>query len=109
MHLTQRLKLRKAEMELEKGENIIEHEAEIYSRPRRTWFQSQKEKLKAKGAPNSLAFDALFDPFVEAISKSQYETSFPGSGKKEDPRMDDNKVRSASIYTRPHSKMPSVA
>ena len=96
-------------MELEKGENIIEHEAEIYSRPPRTWFQSQKEKLGAKGAPDSLIFNALLDSFIEAISKAQYETSFPGSRKKEDKRMDDNKVRFASIYIRPHSKMPSVA
>jgi len=36
-------------MELKKGENMIEHEAEIYSRPARTWFQSGKEKEKAKG------------------------------------------------------------
>lgn len=37
-------------MELKKGENLIEHETEIFSRPARTWFQSEKEKAKAKGA-----------------------------------------------------------
>jgi hypothetical protein len=36
-------------MELKKGQNIIEHEAEIYARPARTWFQSEKEKQNAKG------------------------------------------------------------
>ncbi|KZT54399.1 DEAD-domain-containing protein [Calocera cornea HHB12733] len=36
--------LRKAEMELKKGENMIEHEQEIFSRPARTWFQSEKDK-----------------------------------------------------------------
>lgn len=36
-------------MELKKGENMIEHEAEIYGRPARTWFQSEKEKKKAAG------------------------------------------------------------
>jgi len=45
-----RLQLRKAEMELKKGQNMIEHEAEIYSRPARTWFQSGKEKEKAEGS-----------------------------------------------------------
>jgi len=25
---------------------MIEHEAEIYSKPRRTWFQTEKEKRK---------------------------------------------------------------
>lgn len=39
--------LRQAEMELKKGQNMIEHEAEIYSRPARTWFQSGKEKERA--------------------------------------------------------------
>ncbi|KAJ7071010.1 DEAD-domain-containing protein [Mycena amicta] len=42
--------LRQAEMELRKGQNIIEHEAEIYSRPARTWFQTGKEKAKAEAA-----------------------------------------------------------
>ncbi|KDR82696.1 hypothetical protein GALMADRAFT_238187 [Galerina marginata CBS 339.88] len=40
--------MRKAEMELKKGQNIIEHEAEIFSRPARTWFQSTKEKQKTE-------------------------------------------------------------
>lgn len=37
-------------MELKKGQNMIEHEAEIFSRPARTWFQSAKEKQKAGGS-----------------------------------------------------------
>ena len=36
-------------MELKKGQNMIEHEAEIFSRPARTWFQSTKEKQKTEG------------------------------------------------------------
>ena len=36
-------------MELKKGQNMIEHEAEIFSRPARTWFQTGKEKAKAEG------------------------------------------------------------
>jgi len=35
-------------MELKKGENMVEHEAEIFARPARTWFQSETEKLAAK-------------------------------------------------------------
>jgi len=41
--------MRQAEIELKKGQNIIEHHDEIYSRPARTWFQSEKEKQGAKG------------------------------------------------------------
>jgi len=57
--------LRQAEMELKKGQNMIEHEEEIYSRPARTWFQSGKDKSKA-----------------QALSKEQYETGTSGAPKK---------------------------
>jgi ATP-dependent RNA helicase DDX27 len=40
--------MRTAEMELTKGSNMIEHRDEIMSRPKRTWFQSEKDKLEAK-------------------------------------------------------------
>ncbi|TFK30462.1 ATP-dependent RNA helicase drs1 [Coprinopsis marcescibilis] len=42
--------IRRAEMELSKGENMMKHEEEIFSRPARTWFQSNKEKEKSKEA-----------------------------------------------------------
>lgn len=57
--------LRQAEMELKKGQNILEHGDEIYARPARTWFQSEKGKQEAK-----------------AVSKQQYESG-KSSGKPE--------------------------
>ncbi|CAO2833814.1 unnamed protein product [Amaranthus hypochondriacus] len=36
--------LRKAEMEAAKAENMIEHKDEIFSRPKRTWFITEKQK-----------------------------------------------------------------
>jgi ATP-dependent RNA helicase DDX27 len=33
-----------AEREVRKGENLVLHEAEIMSRPRRTWFETEKDK-----------------------------------------------------------------
>lgn len=39
-----------AEMQVRKGENMIEHEAEIKSRPKRTWFETEHDKKKAKEA-----------------------------------------------------------
>ncbi|KAL8908281.1 MAG: hypothetical protein Q9207_000903 [Kuettlingeria erythrocarpa] len=41
-----------AERDVRRGENLIEHEAEIKSRPKRTWFETEKEKkeARAKGA-----------------------------------------------------------
>ncbi|XP_061355332.1 DEAD-box ATP-dependent RNA helicase 28 [Gastrolobium bilobum] len=47
--------LRKAEMEATKAENMIAHKEEIYSRPKRTWFVTEKEKkLVAKAAKASM-------------------------------------------------------
>ena len=43
-------------MELKKGQNLLEHGDDIYSRPARTWFQSEKEKQEAKGS-----FAVVFD------------------------------------------------
>ncbi|KAM3070725.1 nucleolar DEAD-box protein required for synthesis of 60S ribosomal subunit [Clarireedia jacksonii] len=40
--------LAQAEMQVRKGENIITHEDEIKGRPKRTWFESEKQKLEAK-------------------------------------------------------------
>ncbi|KAK4557420.1 hypothetical protein RGQ29_007253 [Quercus rubra] len=46
--------LRKAEMEVSRAENLIAHREEIYSRPKKTWFVTEKEKrlvAKASKAP----------------------------------------------------------
>ncbi|KIV89122.1 hypothetical protein PV10_08721 [Exophiala mesophila] len=40
--------LAQVETQLTRGENIVKHEAEIMARPRRTWFESEKEKRDAK-------------------------------------------------------------
>ncbi|WFD18829.1 RNA helicase [Malassezia caprae] len=53
--------LRQAEMEVQKGENMIAHQDEIYSRPARTWFQSDRAKAEAK-AVSGAAYAAQMDP-----------------------------------------------
>lgn len=40
--------LRQTESELEKGENMLKYREEILARPKRTWFQSEKDKEQAK-------------------------------------------------------------
>jgi ATP-dependent RNA helicase DDX27 len=40
--------LAQAEMQVTRGSNLINHENEIMARPKRTWFESEKEKLEAK-------------------------------------------------------------
>ncbi|KAL7322566.1 nucleolar DEAD-box protein required for synthesis of 60S ribosomal subunit, variant 2 [Mucor circinelloides] len=42
--------IRNAEMQLKKSENMLHHGAEIYSRPARTWFQTETEKKSNKNA-----------------------------------------------------------
>jgi ATP-dependent RNA helicase DDX27 len=40
------------ERELKRGENLVHHESEIMARPRRTWFETEKDKKasREKGA-----------------------------------------------------------
>lgn len=40
--------LAQSEMQIKRGENIIVHEDEIKGRPRRTWFESEQDKLASK-------------------------------------------------------------
>ncbi|OMJ25663.1 ATP-dependent RNA helicase DRS1 [Smittium culicis] len=41
-------KLEQVEMEVNKAENLIKFEKEIYGRPKRTWFMSEKQKVEGK-------------------------------------------------------------
>ncbi|CAM8926933.1 unnamed protein product [Rhodiola kirilowii] len=64
--------LRKAEMEATKAENMIAHHDEIYSRPKKTWFITEKEKkLIAKGAKASS--EGAKSSIKEVISAQQAE------------------------------------
>jgi ATP-dependent RNA helicase DDX27 len=40
--------LAQTETQLNRGDNLIKHEAEIMARPKRTWFESEKDKNDAK-------------------------------------------------------------
>ncbi|PKY09076.1 DEAD-domain-containing protein [Aspergillus campestris IBT 28561] len=40
--------LSQAEMQVTRGENLIKHEAEIKSRPKRTWFETERDKKAAR-------------------------------------------------------------
>jgi ATP-dependent RNA helicase DDX27 len=71
--------MRKAEMEIQKGENLLKHEDEIFSRPARTWFQSSKDKAKSQGMINLYRSVVLSNNGSET-SRMQYEEGF-GEGK----------------------------
>lgn len=78
--------LAQAEMEVKKTENIMIHEAEIKSRPKRTWFQSAAEKKKAarRGDKNS----------KDAVDKLREKLKSKSNGKlsNKDRKMLDNKA-----------------
>lgn len=42
--------MQQVEMQVQKGENLIKHEDEIKGRPKRTWFETEKDKKAAKDA-----------------------------------------------------------
>ncbi|KAJ8467989.1 hypothetical protein OPV22_030541 [Ensete ventricosum] len=64
--------LRKAEMEATKAENMIMHKEEIFSRPKRTWFATEKEKKAlAKAAKASLGKDQNGPNEVMSVQEAQ--------------------------------------
>ncbi|KAM1735166.1 hypothetical protein ACFX11_020536 [Malus domestica] len=64
--------LRKAEMEASKAENMIVHKDEIYSRPKRTWFVTEKEKRMVVNADKASNESEKY-PGKEVISAQQAE------------------------------------
>ena len=68
--------IRQAEMELKKGQNIIEHNQEIMSRPARTWFQTEKQKKESyrKLSPFKLYWTSL-NVGIIGVSKDLHRTA----------------------------------
>ena len=64
-------------MELKKGQNLLDHGDEIYSRPARTWFQSEKEKQQAKGTRIRSRLWRFVAHLSTAVSKQHYESGMP--------------------------------
>jgi hypothetical protein len=56
--------MRTAEMELKKGQNMLEHEEEIFGRPKRTWFQTEKEKEKASSEWRGFVYSIYFHTYA---------------------------------------------
>lgn len=70
--------IRKAEMQVTKATNVLEHQEEIMSKPARTWFQSEKEKKAIRDAERKARAekdrmgdgDALVDKSLEEGNKT---------------------------------------
>ncbi|KAI0148386.1 P-loop containing nucleoside triphosphate hydrolase protein [Xylariaceae sp. FL1272] len=74
--------LANAEMQIKKGENMVIHEDEIKSRPKRTWFETQNDKKKAKEAGR-----AELNGFRDALKKKNDGKLSGKDMKKLDARM----------------------
>ncbi|PWY90135.1 DEAD-domain-containing protein [Aspergillus heteromorphus CBS 117.55] len=73
-----------AEMQVAKGENLMRHEAEIKSRPKRTWFESERDKQAAR----KLGATELNGPDAGKSKKERVKLS-----NKDKKRLDDMRQR----------------
>jgi ATP-dependent RNA helicase DDX27 len=76
--------LAQADMQLTRGENLVKHEKEIMARPKRTWFESEKEKRASKKAGRA----ELNGP--ESVLGKKPKQKLSGKDKK---RLDDRRER----------------
>lgn len=76
--------LAQADMQSTKGANIVKHQSEIMARPRRTWFESEKEKRISKKAGRA----ELNGP--ESVKGKKHKQKLSGKDKK---RLDDRRER----------------
>ncbi|XP_011045063.1 PREDICTED: DEAD-box ATP-dependent RNA helicase 28 isoform X1 [Populus euphratica] len=65
--------IRKAEMEATKAENMIAHKDEIFSRPKRTWFVTEREKMLAAKAAKQSSVEKEKGSGNEVMSAQQAE------------------------------------
>ncbi|CAG8553356.1 17702_t:CDS:10 [Rhizophagus irregularis] len=72
--------MNQAEMELLKGQNLLKYENEIFSRPARTWFQSEKEKKLSK----NLSADNIDAAFAVVPKNTNKKGKGAGKGKSND-------------------------
>jgi ATP-dependent RNA helicase DDX27 len=73
--------LSQAEMQVNKGDNMMKHGAEIMSRPKRTWFESEQQKRTAKQAG------------AEALNGPNAQSKKVKLSNKDKKRLDDAQMR----------------
>ena len=109
--------MQKAEMEATKAENMLEHANEIKSRPKKTWFESERDKLANKKAAakamGKQGVDLLDDDddleempsrFGEDNSKTKKKKKRKKGDDKSDDDDDDGKNASQNPSRLPSSK-----
>jgi ATP-dependent RNA helicase DDX27 len=85
-----------AERELRRGENLVRYEEEITSRPRRTWFETEKQKKEAKERgrrelnEGKAAHKAMVQERVDGVAVKSKKRKLSGKDKK---RLEDGDIR----------------
>ncbi|KKA27843.1 hypothetical protein TD95_004123 [Thielaviopsis punctulata] len=79
------------EMQVKKGENILKHEDEIKARPKRTWFESEQDKKKAK-----LAGREELNGIREALKKKHGSNRLSNKDKK---KLDSKAERTGGVHS----------
>jgi hypothetical protein len=84
--------IQEAEMKLTKAQNMIEHEDEIFSRPKKTWFMSEKDKqtLKEKSKAEALSNSDELNDLDDTDNNNQKR------GKKR-KKIDDSDMKSTKV------------
>ncbi|PWW76543.1 DEAD-domain-containing protein, partial [Tuber magnatum] len=78
--------LQSAELQLRKGENLIKHEDEIKSRPKRTWFETQREK-ELRGKASKAQLNGLELPEKKVKLSNKKRKKLEGRGEAEEGRV----------------------
>lgn len=65
--------LRKAEMEANKAQNLMDYESEIFSRPKKIWFQTPKEKRQSANAAKAAKSATSKDKTGKSVSLEDVE------------------------------------
>lgn len=78
--------LAQTERDMTKGENMMDHEEEIMSRPRRTWFQSEKIKQAAKDSGKAVRMGVADETTSTGVKKKKKQKLSGKEKKKLDAR-----------------------
>ena len=108
--------MQKAEMEATKAENMLEHANEIKSRPKKTWFESERDKLANKKGKEAMwktrrrftrrrrRLEEMPSRFGEDNSKTKKKKKRKKGDDKSDDDDDDGKNASQNPSRLPSSK-----
>lgn len=73
--------IRKAEMDAEKAQNMLDHSDEIFSRPKRTWFQDWRAKQESAKRAKAVA-EGRFDDVTGSIGDDKSKQNKKEKGRR---------------------------